>query len=225
MLGVPRGLANLALLWALPGLLLACGHASSTRTPDGALAAYARALERGDVESAYELLSPEAQLGLGPDEFARLARSSPESTKAFASLLLARDQAPKTIVTTTCGQEILLILEDGRWRVAPATIDIYPMRTPRESARSFVLAFDADRFDVLYRLMPEAKREELTLAAFQAELAGEKGETMTTSVDALRLAMDTSPLEIIGNRASLPYGKGRVLALVLEGGSWRVESF
>lgn len=215
-----------ALFLAALGVLPGCGatrHAA--RTPEGALSAYVHALERGDVDRAYDSLSPEAQLGMTRQDFARLAQSSPESTRSFAALLVEGNGQPKTVVTTTCGTQVLLVLEDGQWRVAPATIDLFPTRTPEESARSLILAFDAQRFDVLHRLMPEEKRKELPLKEFQAMFQGDYGETMTTAIDALRLALEGAPFEVMGNRASLPYGKGRVLGLVLERGSWRVESF
>lgn len=205
---------------------MACGPGPhSARTPSEALSSYARALERGDTETAYKFLSPEAQLGMSQEEFSRLARSSPESTRAFASLLFASDKAPRTIVTTTCGEHVLLVLEDGRWRVAPSTLDLYPTRTPKESARSFVLAYEAGRFDILYRLMPEDQAKELPFSEFVAALRDQERGPMTASVEALHLALDTSPFEVVGNRATLAYGKGRVLSLVLERGSWKVENY
>jgi len=49
---------------------------------------------------------------------------------------LERPTAPPVVtatVTSPSGQELNLVLEDGRWRVDASTIDLYAQDTPRHA--------------------------------------------------------------------------------------------
>lgn len=212
--------------WALFALLLsACAPRTNAQTPEAALAAYTRALDKGDPDRAYEFLSSEARLGISRAAFRDLSRKSPASVRAFAEALTRGDGTPKTIVTTSCGPGILLVYEDGKWRVPPEAIDVYPARTPREALRSLISAFDAGRMDVVHRLMPEARRKELSEAELREALTSPGPGSLASALDSLRLAVDDAPIELLGVRAAVAYGKGRTASLVLEGGTWKIESF
>lgn len=212
--------------WALFALLFsACAPRTNAQTPEATLAAYTRALEKGDPDRAYEFLSSEARLGISREAFRDLSRKSPDSVRAFAEVLTRDDGAPKTIVTTSCAPGLLLVYEEGKWRVPPEAIDLYPARTPREALRSLISAFDAARMDVLHRLMPEARRNELSEAELREALTSPGPGSLASALDSLRLAVDDAPIELLGVRATLAYGKGRTARLVLEGGTWKIESF
>lgn len=109
--------------------------------------------------------------------------------------------------------------------MAPEAIDLYPARTPREAIHSLISAFDAGRTDVLHRLMPEARQKELSEAELREALTGPDPGSLASALDSLRLAVDDAPIELLGVRAALSYGKGRSATLVLEGGTWKIESF
>ncbi|HWL87943.1 MAG TPA: hypothetical protein VNO21_19200, partial [Polyangiaceae bacterium] len=121
-LSSPRGLA---LALAL-GLASGCG-AGQAEDPEGALHAYARALQEGRADDAYRMLSDEARRGISPEAFRRMLKDSPDEVREIGKSL-QRPTAPPivtAVVTSPSGQELEMVLEKGQWKIESNAIDLY----------------------------------------------------------------------------------------------------
>jgi hypothetical protein len=219
---------------AAPVLVLAAAVASSScagvQHPDGdpqsVLRAYARALEDGRAEDAYRLLSDEARRGISIEAFRRMVKDDPDGVREIGRSLERPTAAPQVTATVTSpsGQELTLVLEDGRWRVDGATIDLYAQDTPRHAIQGFVRAIERKRYDVVMHYVPESHREGLDPSKLQAAWEGHEKDEMTQVVSALKQALPGAQIEETGDRAAMAYGAGTI-QLVREHGLWKIENF
>jgi hypothetical protein len=206
---------------------VACGSAQHPGgDPQSVLRGYARALEDGRADDAYRLLSDEARRGISLEAFRRLVKDDPEGVREIGRAL-ERPTAPPVVtatVTSTSGQELYLVLEDGRWRVDASSIDLYAQDTPRHAIQGFVRAIERKRYDVVMRYVPETHKEGLDAIKLKAAWEGhEKGE-IAQVVAALKQALPGASIEEVGERATMPYGAG-TMQLVREHGLWKIENF
>jgi uncharacterized protein (DUF849 family) len=221
----PRILA--VLLLAAGASCLACAATPAAASPDQVLQAYARALEEGRTEDAYALLAEEARREMPFESFTRMVRENPEEAKAIAAAL-ARPAAPARVtaeVRTPDGQELLLVLEQGEWRVDGSAIDLYGQSTPESAVRTFLRAYDNKRWDILLRLAPESARVELTQEKLVESLEGEQKQAYEELVQSVRAALPHAKIERVGDRATLALGGGGTMQLVREHATWRIEEF
>jgi hypothetical protein len=119
----------------------------------------------------------------------------------------------------------VLPFEAGAFRVPISTIDYYSQRSPRSALRTWIRAWDAKRFDVLLRLIPEADQKGLTPEALRERLAGQAAERLAVLLDVLRLEVENGLIQSLGDRATMSYGSGRAVHLHLEGALWKIEDF
>src|SRR6185369_9519187 len=97
-------------------LLVACSGGRA-EDPHSVLRAYSHALEEGRADDAYRMLSEEARRGVSLEAFRRMVRDNPEEVREIARAL-ARPTATPVVtatVTSSTGQELQLVLENGRW--------------------------------------------------------------------------------------------------------------
>jgi hypothetical protein len=206
---------------------IACGSAQRPGgDPQSVLRGYARALEDGRADDAYRLLSDEARRGISVEAFRRLVKDDPDGVKEIGRAL-ERPTAPPVVtatVTSTSGQELYLVLEDGKWRVDASSIDLYAQDTPRHAIQGFLRAIERKRYDVVMRYVPETHKEGLDATKLRAAWEGhEKGE-IAQVVAALKQALPAASIEEVGERATMPYGAG-TMQLVREHGLWKIENF
>jgi hypothetical protein len=215
-----------ALVAGLSALLLAsaCG-ASRPATPEDALSAYARALRSGKAREAYDLLSVEAKKDIPFASFQRILRENPDEAVALGRALAQPAAPPKVtaVVKAPNGESLLLVLEDGAWRVDGSAIDLYGQGTPEVALRSFVRAFKNRRYDVLLRFVPEAEREGLDAKKLESAWAGEEKAELEGLLAAVESSLPTASLEVTGDRATMAFGTGGTVELVRESGLWKVE--
>jgi PAS domain-containing protein len=188
---------------------------------------YATAIREGRLEDAYRLLSQESRRDLSFAEFKTLIESSPQEVEALLREV-EKQQAPPRVtaeLTTRDGRTLLLIYEDGAWRIDESAVDIYGQSEPRQALRSFLLAYDNERYDVLLRFVPEAEAEGLTDKLLKEAWEGEQRLEIEQVVEALRPVVDNGNLEVLGEQASMSYGAGATVELVFEHGSWKIEDF
>jgi hypothetical protein len=218
------GLACSALVAAS---IAGCGAGQHpSNDPQSVLRAYARDLEDGRAEDAYRLLSDEARRGTSFEAFRRMMSDDPEGVREIGRSL-ERPTAPPSVtavVTTPGGQELNLVLEDGRWRIDASTIDIYGQDTPRRAIRGFVRAVERKRYDMVMRYVPETHREGLDAAKLQSAWEGHEKEEIAQVIVALKQALPSATIEESGERATMAYGAG-TLQLVREHGLWKIENF
>jgi hypothetical protein len=217
----------------LPVLLLAgaafLGCAGSTRQtpPESVLRQYARALEEKRLADAYDLLGDEAKKGMPFEAFQTIVQENPEEIKDLVASLRQPAAPPRITATvaTPDGEALLLVFEDGQWRIDASAIDLYDQETPRSAVRSFIRAVDNERYDVILRFVPDDKREGLDEKKLREAFEGEQKDEVQQMAQALRASLSTARIERIGDRATMGYGAGGTVQLVREHGVWKIEEF
>jgi hypothetical protein len=205
------------------------GCASSQRVvgPEAVLDAYASALREGRAEAAYELLSADARRELPRDAFERMVRENPAEARELGKSL----GQPRSVTRVTAtvhaanGDALLLVLENGEWRLDASAIDLYGQATPEACVRSFVRAYRNKRWDVLMRFVPNAEAKGLDAARLAQAWQGEEKPEMDRLVEALTAALPTARIEQSGDRARMNYGPQGTAVLIREAGVWKIEDF
>jgi len=203
----------------------ACSATPPVRSPKAALDAYAQALREGRLSDAYAMLSDEAKKTIPFEAFQRMVKENPDEVNDITKAL-ERPSGPPLVTATVSapdGQSLLLVYEDGRWRVDGSAIDLYSQATPEAAVQAFVRAFKNKRYDVLMRFVPDKKSEGLTAALLEKAFEGEQREEMERITQALAAALPTAHIERIGDRATMAYGAGGTVELVREHGAWKLE--
>lgn len=206
-------------------LLSACAT-TKAEDPASVLRTYARALEEGRADDAYRLLSDDARRGVSREAFRRIVATSPEEARELGRAL-SRPTSPALVtakVTGPNGNELMLVLEDGKWKVDLSAVDLYAQDTPRHAVQGFVRALERHRYDVLMRYVPDAHKEGLDPVKLKASWEGAEKEQMEQVLTALKHALPSASIEETGDRATLAYGAGTML-LVREHGAWKIEDF
>jgi hypothetical protein len=206
-------------------MVTGCVATSAARGPRDTLAAYAAALDRGDARSAYAYLSEEAQKAVPFGAFERMVTENRDEMKALGQALLRPAHPPlvTATVTTREGRNLLLVLEDGQWRIDGSAIDLYGQQTPEAAVRSFLRAYRNKRFDILLRFVPASAAEGLDSARLRKAWEGEQKAEMDRLTQGIEAALGTARFERMGNRASMSYGVGGTVELLEESGLWKIE--
>ena len=206
-------------------LAAACAATSEQLSPQQALDAYATALRDGRTQDAYALLSAEAKKEIPYESFQRIVRENPDEVREIARSLGNAASPPRVtaVVTAPGGEALLLVYEDGAWRVDGSAIDLYGQSTPEAALHAFVRAFRNRRYDVLLRFIPDAEREGLGVAELKRAWEGEERADLERLVSAVETALPSARLEVTGDRATMAYGAAGTVELVREGGVWKVE--
>jgi hypothetical protein len=200
-----------------------CVAIGPPRTPSSALAAYAEALAEGDGAAAHALLTPEDQARVSPEEFARALRDNAPEAKELARRL-EHSAKPRitAIVLLDDGSELRLErAERGGFRVVDPLTRFYAQASPREALVSFIRAVERKRWDVVLALMPEAERAGLDPAQL-GKLLEARNEELSRLVALLSIARD-NPIEVVGDRATMPYAESYTARFLREQGRWKIE--
>jgi hypothetical protein len=216
--------ACVAVAWL--ALAPGCGAHRAPAGPAEALEAFRRALERGDLDAAYALMSDEYRGTTGRAEFERYLRSDPERVPTLlANLRAARPGDAAVTATVPLGvlSEAKLVRgADGAWLLDEGAIKLYDQSTPREALRSFVRALERRRWEVLLRFIPDRYREHMTAAELQAELEKDP-DKLPRLVAALKESIDNEIVISVDRRtAKMRYGMYEV-DFVKEGDLWKIE--
>jgi hypothetical protein len=215
-----------AALFLVLGLAVGCGGGAGA-DPDRVLHDYSVALESGRAAEAYALLSAESKKTISFEQFQTVLKENPEEARELAQSLRRPQVAPPRVTATVTGPDgessILLIYEQGAWRVDASAIDLYSQRTPEAAVRAFLRAYDNRRFDVLLKFVPQDQREDLTAAELKKAWEGEERADMDRLTGALRASLPTAKVEVFGDRATLAFGAGGSVELVRESGLWKIE--
>jgi len=221
-----EGLLSTALALSSAPALVGCATGSNTGSPESVLSAYARAVQRGQLAEAYALLSDDAKKTIPFEQFKRMIQENPEQAQELVRALDRPSTGAARItarVTGADGEPLLLVYENGAWRVDGSAIDLYSQAAPESAALSFVRAVENKRYDLLLRFVPDNQREGLTEATLRAAWEGEQKQDMARLIEALKAALPTARFEVVGERATLAYGAGGTIELVREHAAWKVE--
>jgi hypothetical protein len=199
----------------------ACGG-RPPRSPEDAVHAFADALSAGRLERAYALLSPTQRESLTLDDFKNKIHNNPDESKALSQALERVKQVRvQALVELADGRRLFLTQDGNKFVIDEPLAEFYSQASPHAALQSFVAAIEASRWDVLLSLMPTADRTGLDAAALERSLAP-RMEELTRLAALLATALDT-PIEIVGERATLPYGESFNMRFVRESDGWKVE--
>lgn len=190
------------------------------------LRSYSRALEEGRADDAYRMLSEDARRGVSLEAFRRMVKDNPEDVREIARALSRPTSTPVVTATVTSanGQELRLVLENGRWKVDANAIDLYAQDSPRHAIQGFLRAVERKRYDVVLKYVPDAHREGLDAAKLKAAWEGHDKDEIDQVVAGLKQALGSAPIEETGDRATMAYSQG-TMQLVRERGLWKIEDF
>lgn len=215
------GFPLLAAAWV--AIAAGCG-AQRADTPEDALSSLARALRNEDWDGAYALMSAGYRGRVSLDAFRAHLRSHPEEVHEVAAALASPHGPPRETARVSYGEgeELVLRRTDEGWRIQGNAVDFYDQSTPRSALRTFVRAVERGRYDVVLRLVPDADRPGMTLERIRETFEGEGREEVDRLVANLRDHLD-GPIEVVGDRATMPYGERYTAQLVREDGAWKIE--
>jgi hypothetical protein len=202
--------------------LSACAH--RPEEPAATLASFGAALERGDLRAAYQLTSVGFQRRMPYASFAAGLTAGGGEPAAVGQRLIAEAGAvaPRVDVTLQLGEQVPLVLEDGRWRIDGPVYEAWGQATPRAAVRTFIRALDAHRYDVVLRLVPDRYRAGLSADQLRTFWEGDQKKQHQALLARLRAAA-LAPLTEAGDEARLLVAPDRVVRLVREGGLWKIE--
>lgn len=200
------------------------GCAGGGASADTTVREFADAIRDDRPRVAYALLSEDYRQRVPFEDFERYLSDHPEEARDVAALLSRIDGDPEVSATVRYadGQELTLVQEDGRWRISGNPANLYDQSTPRAAVRSFVRAMERRRYDIVLRFVPNASREGMDEERLRQSFEGEGREEIERLLASLRANLD-NPIEEVGDRATMSYGEGAAVQLVLEDGLWKVE--
>jgi hypothetical protein len=202
--------------------LQACGAPS---TPAKTARQFAALLEAESYDAAWALLSEESRAQLDRRELEKRMRANPEERRAIAERLSGevREERAEALYALADGRVVRLVLEDGRWRLDGAILNVYSQETPRLAVASFVRALENGRYDVILRFVPRAYlTPDLTAEALRSSFEEEMPDETAKIIENLKDSAST-PIEESGDRARLSVGGGDVVLLVREDGVWKID--
>ena len=192
--------------------LAGCGGGAVVAPPGGTIAGYAHAVERGDVDAAYALLTDRARAGLPRERFAALLAENRADVVQATHALVARDRDRPTPaearLVLASGEAVTLVLEHGQWRVRTGVLDAPTLTTPADAVLSLRRALQRRSLAAVLRVLSREQRAEV-FAAITA--------LVSATDDAAELHA-----EIEGDHATVTLGGGLVVTLVRESGEWRI---
>jgi hypothetical protein len=200
-------------LSALPALTcLAC---VAPQVPDPKLAAqrWSEALQRGDADAVYGLLSTPAREALGRQGVRELLDRDRKELVAAAAAATSANARLETLarVSFSDARSATVVLEDGRFRVAAAAALPARASTPAEALQELREVLARRSFAGLVRVLTtDAGR---ALDAHLASVVQALGDPGTVEI------------EVDGRRATARLPGGHTVKLEREDGTWRVRDF
>lgn len=218
--------------------------------PLGTALRYLDAASAGDVETCYGLLSESAQARCDRTCLARiLGRQRAEFRAARDELrsYITTGQSPTTLadyrasVRFRDGSELQLVQPTATgpssqrspaslaYQIDGNPLSFYPQSTPEQALRSFLLAVERKRWDVLVNFLPRSLAAPAPGVTYSADQIRTRFEGPTQADIARQLSTLRQhlgePVQISpnGNEARLPVGDHREARLLLEEGSWRIS--
>jgi hypothetical protein len=201
-----RVIVAVALLWA------GCATRPPARVPapETTLRRFFAAVRADDPAAARALLTLQLRAEYDAERFGRLWRDN------RAELLeLARDAArtdPEgqavAVVTVDDGEEVILVLQDGHYRLAGGVLDAQSLRAPLHTVAALRRALKRQSLPALLRVLSR-ERQAAWLASFE---------------EAMERTSDTPGLqvEVDGDEAVVRTSGGGEILLKREDGGWRV---
>jgi hypothetical protein len=212
-----------ARLFAVAFVALAWACAGSSG-PTSTLERYGAALERGDYEAAYALMSERFREEHSAEDFARMMEEGGREIGDIVHRLRSGHQTMEVSaeVRFDLGDSLRLVEEGGQWRIASNPIQFYDQTTPRDALRSFLRAYRLERWDVMLRLVPSAYRERMTVEMVEQQFRGSRAEEIAAMMDLLEANLD-APISEGGDEARMPFAERYETRFIREGRRWKID--
>jgi len=219
----PRALGALGGAAVCVVLLGAAACAPKAATPTTTLKAYIAALEVGDYERAYQLMSRSFRKEFDRDEFVAHHKKNP---KEVARNLQELRRAPTQVEVKAeyeygDGNRLALQLEGGVWKLALDPVVFYSQRSPREALRSFVRAMERRRYAIVLRFVPNQWARVMTVEDVKRLFAREQIEATTQLLRNLKANIENK-IELKADEAVMLYGDRFKVQFAREDGIWKI---
>ncbi len=177
--------------------------------PSGTLGAYARALREGNASRVWALLGEDARRGRDESEHAALLTANrAELAEQGEALESPTSVEARARVPLQSGETVVLVLEDGHWRIDGGLMDAAGLGTPLDAVAAFRRALMRRDLNGIERALSRQTR---------AEWDEEVRRLVESTADP-----DDLDVEIEGNHARVRTTGGGSIELVRESGEWRI---
>jgi len=207
------------------GLVLAASACSHGKGPSGTLDKYGRALKNHDFGAAYDLMSSSFRGKVSKDDYVRTMRDNPREVDETADRLGNGKHGSMEVSAEFeygLGDQMRLVQEDGRWKIASNPLAYYDQTSPKAALRSFIRAYRLERWDVMLRFVPTSYREKMDGPKMKAQFTGPSKDNMDTLMNSLEANVD-EPIQEHGNEALMRYGDHSEVKFVKEDGAWKLK--
>jgi hypothetical protein len=207
----------------LISLALAAGCVRS-KGPSQTLDRYGMALKNHDFGQAYELMSSSFRSKVSRDDYVRMMRDNPREVDETAERLRGKRGSMEVSAEFEygLGDNMRLVQEDGRWRIATNPMGFYDQSSPKAALRSFIRAYRLERWDVMLRFVPNAYREKMDAEKMKAQFTGPSHDQIEQLILMLENNVD-EPIIERNNDARMSYGERFTVQFVKEDSAWKLK--
>jgi len=205
-------------------LIVVCAACRPSGGPSGTLDQYGHALAGHDYNRSYDLMSSSFRNKVSREDYVRMMRDNPREVDETADRLRGRHGSIEVSAEFEygLGDQMRLVQEDGRWKIATNPMAFYDQSTPKAALRSFIRAYRLERWDIMLRFVPTQYREKMDVAKMKAQFTGPSKEAMDTLMNTLEANIDETITER-GNDARMQYGEKSEVKFVREDGLWKLK--
>jgi hypothetical protein len=209
------------------GAVAVSGCAGSQRepqSPEAALLAFARALSDGKSAAAYAMMSNDYRRRVSLAQWQKSLEENSQEAIEIGNALAHRQGPAKVhaVLRDVDGHEVRLERDGKRWLISSELMEFYDQSSPRAALHAFLNAMQRKRYDVVLRLMPDADKEGVTTESMAKAWGHETGDEVERMLTQLRDHID-DPIEVVGNRATMPYAERKRVQFVREDSRWKIE--
>lgn len=198
--------------WLVLAWLVGCAAAPPARVPDPTRTTqrFAAALRADQPEAAYALLDPELQSTIDRQRFLQLWRENHGELAAIGERMQRTPgpAAARAQLALDDGERVVLVLEDGQWRIAGGVLEAQTLATPIDAVLELRRALRRQSLPGLLRVLARERRA-AWLAAFE--------KSVDQTADPLDLRV-----EVHDDEAIVHLNGGGEIHLRREAGQWHV---
>ena len=192
---------------------MGCVTRASVPKPEPAIDAYLRALEKGDVDAIYAMMSEESKRVVSKEELVRIIKDQRAELTSYAKAVGTQQRVVTARATLRYddGELVTLELVDGRFRVAAADALPAAAKTPEQALGQLRRVLARRSYAGMLRVLSPRTR-----AAVERDLRA--------LVEGLN-EPDALEIDVIGETATVRVPGGHQVKLRREDGIWHIDSF
>lgn len=200
---------------SVPWLLTGCLYVERVPEPEPAVTAYAAAVQAGDVDAVYAMMSEESRRAMSKDELAQILREQKAELKEHAEGLTSPERTlrARAEIRYRDGELVTLDLdeEEGAFRITAADALPAAATSPEQALGQLRKVLARRSYQGLLRVLSPKTR-----AAIEEDLRSlVEGLEQPESLD----------IDVTGDKASVLVPGGHRVRLVRKDGVWHVDDF